>query len=149
MTASAARLLDTNVVSEMMRREPEPRVVRFLDRIAEEGLGLAAISVWEILNGLGRLDPGRRRDDLGNRFQSLLDELFEDRIFDWTLAEARICARLMEEGRRRGEPLDGHLPDAMLAATAACRGLAIVTRDATAFRNTGVAVVDPWTDPPG
>ena len=149
MTASVAWLLDTNVVSELMRREPEPRVVRFIDRIAEEGLGLSVIGVWEILNGLGRLDPGRRRGGLGDRFQHLLDGLFEDRIFDWTLAEARICARLMENKRRRGGPLDGHLPDAMLAATAACHGLAIVTRDAAAFRNTGVAVVDPWTDPPG
>ena len=137
-------LLDTNTVSEMMRPKPEPRVAELLDRIAGDGIGLASITVWEILNGIGRLDPGRRRDNLAERFQGLLDELFEGRIFDWTLADAHACARIMEEKRRRGEPLDDHLPDAFLAAVAACRGLTVVTRNAGEFQNTGVEVVDPW-----
>ena len=145
----AAWLLDTNVVSEMMRREPEPRVAGFLDRIAEDGIGLASITVWEVLNGLGQLDPGRRREELTQRFQGFLDDLFEDRIFEWSLAEARACARLMEARRRRGAPLDDHLPDAMLAAAAACRGLSIVTRNVADFRDTGVEIFDPWTDLPG
>ena len=112
--------------------------------IAEDGIGLAAITVWEILNGIGRLDPGTRRDELAERFQDLLDELFEERVFDWTLADAWACARIMEEKRRQGEPLDDHLPDAFLAATAACRGLAIITRNTHEFQNTGVEVIDPW-----
>ncbi len=144
MTAPVAWLLDTNTISEMMRPKPEPQVAKFLDRIAGEGIGLASITVWEILNGIGRLDPGRRRDDLVERFQGLLDELFEGRIFDWTLADAQACARIMEEKRRQGEPLDDHLPDAFLAAAAACRGLAVVTRNAGEFRNTGIEVIDPW-----
>ena len=61
-----------------------------------------------------------------------------------TLADAQACARIMEEKRRQGEPLDDHLPDAFLAAVAACRGLTVVTRNAGEFRNTGVEVVDPW-----
>ena len=68
-----------------MRPHPEPCVAAFLDKIADQGIGLASITVWEILNGIGLLDPGRRRDDLAERFQNLLDELFEERIFDWTL----------------------------------------------------------------
>ena len=144
MTAPVAWLLDTNTISEMMRPKPEPQVAKFLDRIAGEGIGLASITVWEILNGIGRLGPGQRRDDLVERFQGLLDELFEGRIFDWTLADAQACARIMEEKRRQGEPLDDHLPDAFLAAAAACRGLAVVTRNAGEFRNTGIEVIDPW-----
>ena len=144
MTAPVAWLLDTNTISEMMRPKPEPQVAKFLDRIAGEGIGLASITVWEILNGIGRLDPGRRRDNLVGRFQGLIDELFDGRIFDWTLADAQACARIMEEKRRHGEPLDDHLPDAFLAAAAACRGLAVVTRNAGEFRNTGIEVIDPW-----
>ena len=147
MTAPLAWLLDTNVVSEMMRPNPEPRVAAFLDKIADEGIGLASVTVWEILDGIGRLDSGRRRNDLAERFQDLLDELFEDRIVDWTLADARACARVMEKKRRRGEPLDDHLPDAMLAGTAVRLELAVVTRNTGEFRNTGIAVADPWTDP--
>ncbi len=144
MIAPIAWLLDTNIVSEMMRRNPEPRVAAFLDKIAGQGIGLASITVWEILNGIGRLDAGSRRDDLAERFQDLLDDLFEERILDWTRDHARTCARIMERKRRRGEPLDDHLPDAFLAATAAHLGLAVVTRNTSHFRNTGVEVVDPW-----
>ena len=146
MTAPTTWLLDTNVVSEMMRPGPEPRVAGFLDRIAAEGIGLAAITAWEILNGIGQLDPGQRREELGERFQWLLDDFFEDRIFGWSVADARACALVMEKKRRLGEPLDSHLPDAMLAGTALHRGLAIVTRNEREFRNTSVRVVNPWVD---
>ena len=145
MTAPLAWLIDTNVVSEMMRPRPEPRVAAFLDVIEAEGIGLASITVWEVLDGLGRLAPGKRRRGLADRFHDLLDELFEDRIVEWTLADARACAQIMEDKRRRGEALDDHVPDAFLAAAAATRGLAIVTRNASEFRNTGVETVDPWT----
>ncbi len=148
MTAPLAWLLDTNVVSEMMRPRPEPRVAAFLDSIADEGLGLAVVTVWEVLDGIGRIDPGRRQRDLADRFQDLLDELFEDRIVDWSLADARACARIMEDKRRRGEPLDDHVPDAFLAATASTRRLAIVTRNTGEFRNTGIQTVDPWAAEP-
>ena len=148
MSSQLAWLIDTNVVSEMMRPRPEPRVAEFLDSIADEGLGLASITVWEVLDGIGRLTPGRRRRGLAERFQDLVDELFEDRIVDWTLADARNCARIMEEKRRGGEALDDHVPDAFLAAAAATRGLAVVTRNTGEFYNTGVETVDPWTAGP-
>lgn len=145
MSAPIGWLLDTNVVSEMMRPHPEPRVAAFLDSVAGEGIGLSSVTTWEIFNGIGRLEPGRRRDDLAERFRRLLDELFEDRILDWTLADARVCADLMEAKRRRGESLDDHLPDAFLAAAAARRRLSVVTRNAREFRNTGVETANPWT----
>ena len=145
MTAPLAWLIDTNVVSEMMRPQPEPRVAAFLDGIEADGIGLASIPVWEVLDGIGRLAPGKRRRGLADRFHDLLDELFEDRIVEWTLADARACARIMEDKRRRGEALDDHVPDAFLAAAAATRGLAVVTRNTGEFRNTGVETVDPWT----
>ena len=145
MTTPLAWLIDANVVSEMMRQRPEPRVAAFLDSIAEDGLSLASITVWEILDGIGRLDPGRRRRLLAKRFQNLVDELFEGRIVDWTLADAQTCAGIMEDKRRRGEALDDHVPDAFLAAAALSRGLTVVTRNVREFRSTGVETVDPWT----
>ena len=148
MTTPLAWLIDTNVVSEMMRPQPEPRVAAYLDMIADDGLGLASVTVWEVLDGIGRLAPGKRRRELVDRFHDLLGELFEDRIVDWTQADAQACARIMEEKRRRGEALDDHVPDAFLAAAAATRGLAVVTRNIAEFRNTGIATVDPWTAGP-
>ena len=142
--ARTAWLLDGNVVSEMMRPVPEPKVARFLDGIAAEGIGLSAVTVWEVLNGIGRLDPGRRREDLAERFQGIVDDLFEEKVLDWTAADARACALILEKKRRRGEPLDDHLPDAMIAGTAVRRGLGVVTRNEREFRNTGAETVDPW-----
>ena len=145
MTAPVSWLLDTNILSEMMRPNPEARVTEFLDEIAPAGIGLAAITVWEILNGIGRLNPGKRREDIAARFQGMLDDLFEDRVLDWTAVDARVCARIMEDKRRRGEPLDSHLPDAMLAGTAIRCGCTIVTRNESEFRNTGAKAINPWT----
>ena len=59
MNAPVAWFLDANVISEMMRPYPEPRVAAFLDKIADQGIGLASITIWEVLNGIGLLDDGR------------------------------------------------------------------------------------------
>ena len=101
MSDRVSCLLDTNVISEMMRQNPEPRVAKFLDGIYAEGIGLASITVWEILNGIGRLDPGKRREELAERFNGILDDIFDERIFAWTIADAQACARIMEEKRWR------------------------------------------------
>lgn len=96
-------------------------------------------------NGIGRPEPGWRRRELAERFRDLLDELFENRVVAWSAADAQACARIVEDKRRRGEPLDAHVPDAFLAAAAAVRGLIIATRNGAEFRNAGVETVDPWT----
>ena len=83
---------------------------------------------------MGRLAPGRRRRSPADRFDDLLDHLFQDRIVDWSQADAQACARIMEGQRRRREPLDDHVPDAFLAAAATTRGLAIVTTNTDEFR---------------
>ena len=144
MKERVAYLLDTNVVSEMMRPEPDWRVASAIEVAALDGIGMASMTVWEILNGIGRLDHGRR-DDLRARFESLLDEAFDGRVLDWTLADAQACAGLMEAKRRLGEPLDDHLPDAMIAATAVTRALTVLTRNEQEYQNTGAAWVNPWT----
>ena len=144
MTRPLAWLIDTNVLSEMMKPRPEPSVAAFLDSIDGEGIGLSSITVWEILNGIGKMDPGRQRDDKTERFHALLEELFEDQIIDWAPSHARECARIMEAKRRMGESLDDHIPDAFLVAVASYHGLSVLTRNVADFRNAGVDVVNPW-----
>lgn len=146
MTQTIAYLLDTNVVSEMMRPAPARRVAACVDGAARSGLGIASVTAWEILNGIGHLQPSERRDDLRHRFLQFLDDLVQGRVLDWTFGDAQTCASIMETKRRRGEPLDGHLPDAMIAATARNRGLTVVTRNESEFRNTGVSILNPWTE---
>lgn len=150
MTAPVAWILDTSVVSEMMRPHPEPRVACFLDAIAHEGIGIAAVTVWEILSGIGRLTTAQRREELAARFQHILDDVFEDRVIDWNASDALECAVIMVIKRRMGESLDHRLPEGMLAGAASSRNLTIVTANEKEFRNTGVKAINPWTAaPPG
>ena len=107
-------------------------------------MGFAAVTVWEVLGGIGRLEPGQRRRSLEHRFRSVLQD-FGDRVLDWTLEDARTCAHIMEDKRRRGESLDSQLADAFLAAAAVRRNLTIVTQNTRDFRNTGARTVNPWT----
>ena len=148
MIIPAAHLLDTNVISEMMRPNPDRRVAEFLDVVAREGIALSAISVWEIFNGIGRLPEGKRRNDLAFRFRSLLEDVFDGMVFDWSIEDGEACAKVMEAKRRRGESLDLHIPDAMIAATAYRHGLTLITRNEKDFRNIGIEVINPWTVTP-
>lgn len=89
MNEPSAYLLDTNVVSEMMRPEPDQRVASAVELAALEGIGIASVTVWEILNGIGGLDPGSRRNDLVLGFRVSFDEAFDGRVLDWTLADTQ------------------------------------------------------------
>ena len=129
-------LIDTNVISEMMCPPPESRVTAFLCAIVVDGLGLSMVTVWEILDGIGRRDPGRRWVDLADRFRDLLAELFEDCILAWSVANAQVCARIMEDRCRLGESLDDHVSDAFIAAIAITHDLIIVTWNESEFRKT-------------
>lgn len=145
MTESPTCLLDTNVVSEMMKQAPDPTVSEFLDReLRREVLGLAVITVFEILNGIGRLPGGQRRDTIAAGFEGVLTHLFDNRIIAWDEAAARASAVIMEKRRRMGESLDDHFQDAMLAGIALNRNLKIVTRNDREFQNTGVTILNPW-----
>ena len=145
MMAPVAWILDTSVVSEMMRPYPEPRVAWFIDAIAHEGIGISTVTIWEILSGIGRLKTGQRREELATRFQNILDDIFEYHVIDWTASDALECAIIMEIKRRMGESPDFRLPEGMLAGTARSRNLTILTGIEKAFRNTGVKAVNPWT----
>lgn len=108
MTAPLAWHIDANFISEMMRPRPEPQTATYLNSVA--GLCLTPITVWEILGGIGSLAPGSGRRGLAERLQDLDDELIEDHIFDWTLADPRACARISDSKRRHGKAFDNYLP---------------------------------------
>jgi predicted nucleic acid-binding protein len=139
-------LLDTNVISELMRPLPSPVVLAWIDTVGVAGLAISAVSIWEIRYGLALLEHGARRTELARRFDVLVVELFGAGIFDLTSAAAERCASIMARKRALGESLDQHLPDAMIAGIAAQAGLMVATRNLAEFRNCDLKLINPWND---
>ena len=134
-------LLDTNVVSEAMTREPHPRVRAWLDAQAAETLFLSSITVAELLFGVGALPAGKRKDALAAALDDALD-LFAARILPFDTSAARRYPELAVKARAAGKGFP--TPDGYIAAIAAAHGFAVASRDTSAFTAAGLRVINPW-----
>lgn len=135
-------VLDTNVVSEAMRPEPDQAVLDWLDEQAAETIYISSITLAELLFGINALAPGKRRDRLAEALDGLL-HLFEDRILPFDTDAARRYANLAVKARAAGKGFP--TPDGYIAAIAASREFIVATRDTSAFHAAGVSVIDPWS----
>jgi predicted nucleic acid-binding protein len=136
-------LLDTNVVSEAMRPEPNFAVRAWLDAQAAETLFLSSVTVAELLFGVGALPAGRRKDSLTALFDGMLD-LFGSRILPFDADAARHYADIAVKARAAGRGIP--TPDGYIAAIAAAHGFAVASRDTSAFDAAGLQVIDPWEE---
>lgn len=136
-------LLDTNVVSELMRPAPEPAVIDWLNRQDARRVGLSAISVAEISYGVQCLADGQRKRMLTDRFEQFLRRGFAHRIFDFDEPAALAYGELMAHRRSIGRPMS--VLDGQLAAIATCRGFSLATRNTPDFEHIAVDLVDPWS----
>lgn len=134
-------VLDTNVVSEAMKPDPDPTVRDWLDAQAAETLYLSSVTVAELLFGIGALPDGRRKEKLALTLDGLLG-LFEGRILPFDTAAARRYADLAVAVRQSGRGFP--TPEGYIAAIATAHGFAVATRDASAFQAAGVPIIDPW-----
>lgn len=135
-------LLDTNVVSEMMKHRPSPRVIAFLTRQAD--FWLAALVVHELEFGLQLTPPGQRQERLRSDLSRLL-EVYAERILDLDRASAEWAAQLRADAARAGRP--SHLGDILIAGTAKAHDLAIATRNVRDFEGMDIDIVNPWDYP--
>jgi predicted nucleic acid-binding protein len=136
-------VLDTNVLSEVMKREPSPVVRRWLDVQVAETLFLSSITVAELRFGIGALSNGKRRTTLNAAFDGVL-ALFAERILPFDLDAANHYADLAVKARAAGKGFP--TPDGYIAASAAARGFGVATRDSTAFTALGLTVINPWAE---
>lgn len=136
-------LLDTNVVSEAMRRKPDQRVLAWLREQPPERLYLSAVTIAEIHYGLELLTDRDRRLYLQNRFTMFAADGFQSRVIDFGSAEAATYGAVMARRRRAGRPMT--VPDAQIAATAISAGLSLVTRNTRDFHDVGLELVNPFT----
>lgn len=135
-------LLDTNVVSEAMKPEPDPPVRQWLDAQVADTLFLSSVTIAELTFGIGALPKGKRRDRLATALQGVL-EVFDARILPFDTRAAWLYGDLAVKARATGQGFP--TPDGYIAAVAAAHGFAVVSRDASAFRAAGLVVVDPWS----
>jgi predicted nucleic acid-binding protein len=135
-------LLDTNVLSEARRPEPDRGVLAWLDRLDEDRAFVSVVSLAEIRRGVALMEEGRRRDALSEWLARDLPDRFAGRILAIDQETAFAWGDLMAAAKRRGIGLSSM--DGLLAATACAHGLILATRSTRDFRDLGVTLLDPW-----
>ena len=135
-------VLDTNVVSEAMKPEPNLLVRDWLDAQAAETLFLSSVTIAELMFGVGSLPDGRRKNNLAAMLDGVLD-LFGERVLPFDTEAARCYADLAVKARAVGKGFP--TPDGYIAAIAAARGFVVASRDVGPFLAAELTVIDPWT----
>ena len=137
-------VLDTNVVSEIMRPKPELNVSRWLKSYAIRDVFISALTVTELRFGAALLPEGSDKSILNDRIGNILSSHFEERILPFGTQAAERCAVLMAS-KRAFTPFV-KIIDLQIAATAMTNGFAVATRDVKDFQHHGLRVINPWTD---
>lgn len=132
--------LDTNVVSETLRKDPEPAVLDWLARHDSE-LALPTVTIAELAFGIEKIRPDQRAQRLELGLMGWRRR-FADRIFGLTEEAALAYGKIMGEARRRGRPMSA--PDGMIAAIAHVHGGRLATRNLADFETTGLTLISPW-----
>jgi predicted nucleic acid-binding protein len=138
-------LLDTNVLSELLRAQPDDRVLRWFAQQHAEALFVSAITQAEMLYGAALLPRGRRRTQLEQQLQAMFDEEFERRVLPFDGQAAVAYAALVLVRRSAGRPISQF--DAQIAAIAVTHRATLVTRNVEDFDGCGLSVVNPWNAP--
>ncbi|HEX7708132.1 MAG TPA: type II toxin-antitoxin system VapC family toxin [Thermoanaerobaculia bacterium] len=136
-------ILDTNVLSALMRQEPAPDVVAWLDRLPPESIWTTAVTVFEIRFGLQILESGRRRQSLERAFAAALAEDFDGRVLPFDQPAAEAAGRIAAERRRVGRTIE--IRDVQIAGITIARKASLATRNTRHFEDLGLSLIDPWS----
>src|SRR3984885_3166801 len=135
-------VLDTNVLSEVLRPVPEPSVLRWLASQSRGSLFTTIVTRGEILYGIRLLSDGKRRRGLWDAAQKIFSEDFADQVLSFDSDAADMYAEIAASRRSAGKPISQF--DAMIVAMARSRGATLATRNVKDFEDCGVDVIDPW-----
>lgn len=138
-------LLDTNVLSELLRLRPEPAVLAWFARQPAERLMVSTVTQAEMLLGAALLPAGKRRTQLEQALAAMFDQDFAERLLPFDAAAARAFAALVPMRRAQGRPISQF--DAQIAAIARAHGTALATRNVADFEGCGVRLLNPWQGP--
>lgn len=135
-------VLDTNVVSELMRKDAATEVVAWVDRHPGDQVFVTAVTAAELLYGVTRLPDGRRKRSLAAKVRALINEDFEDQVLPFSSDAAHRYAEIVASRERSGKPIS--MADAQIAAICRQHDLSLGTRNTKDFADTGIRVFNPW-----
>jgi predicted nucleic acid-binding protein len=135
-------IVDTNVVSELLRPAPDAQVEAWLAAQVGSTVYFTAVSEAELRHGLARLPAGKRRAALSQAIEGILEEDFRDRILPFDRAAARAYADIAAKRSAAGRPISQF--DCQIAAIARSKLAAVATRNTADFNGCGIVVIDPW-----
>lgn len=135
-------VVDTNVVSELMRADPAMELLVWADAHPARETHLTAITVAELLYGVARLPRGRRKRDIGDEVVRMVEEDFGQRVLAFDHAAAGHYADIVAQRERAGRPIS--MADAQIAAICRSHGGPLATRNIDDFSRTGITVINPW-----
>ncbi len=135
-------ILDTNVVSELMRPSPDARMLHWFSSQSAEDLHVTTITMAEILYGIELISTSRRRETVRSAAEKMFDAVFADRILTFEDRAARTFSQIASSRRRQGKPMTDF--DAQIAAVTRVHGATLATRNPFVFEGCGVRLVNPW-----
>jgi predicted nucleic acid-binding protein len=136
-------VLDTNVISAMMRPAPDPLVLCWLDKQPRASMWTTSITVFEIRFGLQTMPAGNRQSTMSTLFESWLNEVVRQRVAFFDDTAARQAAELAAQRQKSGRP--GDLRDTMIAGIVLASRATLATRNVKHFEDIASSVVNPWT----
>lgn len=138
-------LLDTCVISELVKKEPHPSVIRWMDDGDESKMYLSVLTLGELMKGITKLPDGDRRDKLQSWVSNDLAQRFGPRLLEIDAEVSMAWGTMMGEAERRGERLPA--VDSLIAASANVHGLIVVTRNVKDIERCRTKVLNPWESP--
>ena len=137
-------VLDTNVLSELMRQTPAERVVQWMEPQANSSLFTTTVTQAEILYGVTLLPAGKRKEGLAAAVDEMFEHDFKGRVLPFDGPAAISFSEICADRTRLGRPISQF--DAQIAAIARSRGAALATRNTSDFEECGIRVIDPWQE---
>lgn len=135
-------ILDTNVLSALMRKVPDAAAIGWLDQQPAESVWITSVTLFEARLGLALLPEGKRRATLVSAFARLLEEDLGNRVLDFDTGAAIEAAELAAQRQRAGRPVD--IRDTQIAGIALARHATLATRNTRHFADLKIKVIDPW-----
>jgi hypothetical protein len=135
-------LLDTNVVSEVMRERPDHAVRAWLKSLPRRELWTASVVIAELLSGIDLMPTGRKKEALSQAVEAMIAEDFRGQILKFDVSAARHYGQILSSRRQMGRPM--REMDALIAATAKSNDATLATRNLRDFENCGIQLVNPW-----